>query len=448
MKKALFLLMAVLFAGSFWVQSVFAGAAIDEEHTAGGSSTVINQSLGRFAQSFKLHYTRLDKVEIELSNVGAGQTLTVQIRHKSGTFWDEGNVAIISNQAVGDGWNTFDFPDIAVLTGEKDSYGIWVTCTTNNVQWKYKEPGAYDRGFAIWQSSDEVNMDWNFKAWGYDPTEIIEEQNNPGSDQDPEQTGATTSTSTSTSTSIATGEAPATTVSTSIVKPSDLTATYTTSANLTWKASTTTDIDGYVVFRSETKGKSYTKIGQTTKTVLTYTDATAEASKTYYYVVRAYKGTSQSASSNEASLAIPATAGPTVPQNLKIKGIGSNYIGVKWDKNPEANISGYELTIAKGEEKIETVQVNPEKNSHVFKGLNPITEYTITLSAKNSDDKQSEAATLKVTTLNESDAIIIGGFELNTLSWCMLGASFILLALLVVMIIKRHKKSKKPVEAS
>lgn len=438
MKKVLCAIAAVLMAGIMYVQPALAGPAIDEEHTAGGANTTINSSLGSFAQTFKMHYSRLDKVEIELINVGANKTATVAIKHRTGLNWDEGNVAIVSNQAIGDGWNTFNFPDITVGTTENDSYGIWVTCN-DTVYWKYKSgPSVYDRGFAIWQNQDKLDWDWNFKVWGYDPTEIIEEQTNPGSDQTPEQTGITTPASTT-----PTGEAPAAKESAAIAKPSELTATYSDGVQLAWKASATTDITGYIVFRSEEKGKGYTKLSDVAKTKLDYTDKTAAASKTYYYIVRAVKGVEQSASSNEASITVPENAAPTTPQNFKVKGTGSSYIAVEWDKNPETNISGYELVISKGTETIETVLVETTATSYVFKNLAPASEYAITIVAKNSNDKQSEPETLTSSTTAELPPVEAAGFQMNTLSWVLLGGAIILFGLLIYLIAKRRREKRQ-----
>jgi preprotein translocase subunit SecG len=110
-------------------------------------------------------------------------------------------------------------------------------------------------------------------------------------------------------TSAVASETPAASVETSIAKPTELKAVYEKAVTLTWNASATSDIDGNKLFRSETKGKDYKKIGQTTKKILTFLDATVATDKTYYYVVRAYKGSGQSASSNEASITVSASAG-------------------------------------------------------------------------------------------------------------------------------------------
>jgi hypothetical protein len=73
---------------------------------------------------------------------------------------------------------------------------------------------------------------------------------------------------------------------------------------LTWTASTSTGITAYNVYRSVTSGSGYAKIGSTTS-VLNYTDSTVMSGLTYYYVVTALAGTSESTWSNQASVSIP-----------------------------------------------------------------------------------------------------------------------------------------------
>lgn len=435
MKRVLFLILALVMSGIFYVQPVSAGPSVDQEYYNATDGSLAIKSNVVILQSFRpMTYSTMHKIDVNLRN--ASGTVGFVLKKWNGEDWDP--IRYINGQPAVNGWNTFDFEDVAVVVGAR--YCITLEASSYDTQWYYGQlapNGPYPNGFAQYGGNytDYPERDFHFRTWGTDPVEIVEEQTNPGSDQDPEQTGIYPASTT-------TGEVPATTVSTSIAKPSGLTATYSDGVALTWKASTTADVDGYIVFRSETKGKGYTKLTNVAKTKLDYTDKTAAASKTYYYVVRATKGVEQSASSNEATITIPATAAPVTPLNLKVKGTGSNYLGVEWDKNPEVNISGYELTISKGTENVETAQTDATATSYVFKNLEPVTEYTITLIAKNSDGKQSEAATLTVSTIAELAAITPAGFQMDTLSWIMLAAAVVLLGVLAFMVAKRRKNKK------
>jgi Abnormal spindle-like microcephaly-assoc'd, ASPM-SPD-2-Hydin len=78
------------------------------------------------------------------------------------------------------------------------------------------------------------------------------------------------------------------------------------SATLSWNASTTSGVVGYLVERADQSGGPYTPMTATPIAVTTFTDSTVVAGNTYFYVVVAVDATGQlSAPSNEASVTIP-----------------------------------------------------------------------------------------------------------------------------------------------
>jgi hypothetical protein len=89
--------------------------------------------------------------------------------------------------------------------------------------------------------------------------------------------------------------------------PSMLACTITShSVALNWAApaaDTSNAPTGYNIYRTQTSGSNYTKIGSTT-TALTYVDA-AVSSGMYYYAVTAVNGAGESAQSNEVSAQVP-----------------------------------------------------------------------------------------------------------------------------------------------
>jgi len=315
MKKVLMVVCAALMSAVFFVGSANAGPSIDQQYTGGGASLAIS-SKQRMAQRFLPIMTGLSKVDIELANVGSNQKVTVTIRHKTGLNWDEADVAKVSNQIAINGWNEFDFDDVTVT---KDGwYGIFVTADAGP-QWKYNNgPSTYDRGYAIYDSDDYVDADFNFKTWGTTPVEMVAEQ-----DISEQQNSTPDEISTPAGQTTGTGAAPATTTSASIKVASGLTALYSNNAaNLHWTASTSTDIDGYKIFRSEAEKTGFTEIGKTVKTTVEYIDnKDLVVGKTYYYFVRVYKGTAESASTSTVSLLIPeatATANTNTNSTLPI----------------------------------------------------------------------------------------------------------------------------------
>lgn len=87
--------------------------------------------------------------------------------------------------------------------------------------------------------------------------------------------------------------------------------TYNThAANLSWTASTSSNVSYYNVYRGTTSGGPYNKIGSTTANsgATTYTDSSVQAGQTYYYV-----GTAVDTSGNESGYSNQATASIPTP---------------------------------------------------------------------------------------------------------------------------------------
>jgi hypothetical protein len=75
---------------------------------------------------------------------------------------------------------------------------------------------------------------------------------------------------------------------------------------LSWQPSASTDVTGYLVYRSTTPGAGFSPL-TTTLDALSYTDETVANGKTYYYVVTSIDGSgNESAQSNEVTAVIPA----------------------------------------------------------------------------------------------------------------------------------------------
>lgn len=152
------------------------------------------------------------------------------------------------------------------------------------------------------------SWDFNYATLGY---------NQPA--ETPATPASTPASTTPSGQTVGTGNAPATTTSAAIKSPTNLAATFADNAvKLTWTKSATADIDGYKVFRSESKTSNFKEIGKTVKATLAYSDSKdLTISKTYYYMVRAYKVSDESASSSAAQITIPETATLTVSETMK-----------------------------------------------------------------------------------------------------------------------------------
>ena len=79
------------------------------------------------------------------------------------------------------------------------------------------------------------------------------------------------------------------------------------SVTLNWSASTSSNVNGYHVYRGATSGGSYTKITSSPVAATTYTDNNVLAGQTYYYVATAVDiNNNESTYSNEAQATVPA----------------------------------------------------------------------------------------------------------------------------------------------
>jgi hypothetical protein len=76
--------------------------------------------------------------------------------------------------------------------------------------------------------------------------------------------------------------------------------------DLSWTASTSSDVVGYDVYRGTTSGGPYTEISSATIAVTAFTDTDVSAGTTYFYVVTAVDGSGlQSAYSNQVTAVVP-----------------------------------------------------------------------------------------------------------------------------------------------
>ena len=72
--------------------------------------------------------------------------------------------------------------------------------------------------------------------------------------------------------------------------------------DLTWAGSTSSDVTQQRIYRSTTAGGPYTLVTtMANNTTTAYTDTGLANFTTYYYVIRAYDATQESANSNQAS---------------------------------------------------------------------------------------------------------------------------------------------------
>jgi FtsP/CotA-like multicopper oxidase with cupredoxin domain len=127
------------------------------------------------------------------------------------------------------------------------------------------------------------------------------------------------------------------TCSTVPTAPSGLTATAIsgTQVNLSWTASSSTCTGSvvYNIFRSTTSGFTPSSSNQISSGVsgTTFSDTSAAASTTYFYLVEGVNGAGSSSASNQATATTPSNCvAPTAPSGLAATATSSNAISLSW----------------------------------------------------------------------------------------------------------------------
>jgi len=309
MKKISFLLVALLL--SFANNSIARAAdgVLDQFYTEGTGSLLICTG-SRMYQTFKPTKSILTNVEIEVTDPSGD--LSVRVMSNEGGWHD---VTENITQTAVNGWNAFDFTNVPVTPGNTYSINVTGDCSS---KWKYGEGNPYPDGEMVWQSFGQPTRDFNFMTFGKDEVTDPEEPTatpavDGGDGADATATATVASGDADDSTSGTTGgenigKETLGEVSNTISKAGNLVAKYLSkngSVSLTWKASTTADIDGYKIFRSEKEKTGFVKVGEVKKDKTVYVDKHPIPGKLMYYQVRAYRKTLQSASSNTAKIKVP-----------------------------------------------------------------------------------------------------------------------------------------------
>jgi hypothetical protein len=182
-----------------------------------------------------------------------------------------GNSVGQTSAVVSAGWVDFTFATALTLTPSL-SYQIHLTReATANVSWNYCQPGGYGGGYAVTGGAIIPDKDYNFQTFGYNQ--------------------AAPSPSPSSASAI---EPPAN------LKAEDIPDDTGGKIKLSWDKSTTKSIDGYRLFRKPESEADFKKVVDLDYKNLKYEDTGLENGTAYDYKLRAYKGTNESADSNQA----------------------------------------------------------------------------------------------------------------------------------------------------
>lgn len=285
----LFAIIFILLISISWTSPVSAGVTgqtLDQENSTlpwvdCSQIDALNRS-----QTFKPSLNRIISVDLYLAARANNAEITLTITKDS----DGSTVGQATSQLSGgpnETWETFAFSDPFVTVTPEASYSLNLLSSEDQTRICYTND-LYSRGYY----RTVPTTDWLFKIYGKnvaDPSGSTSNSTNP------------TSTSTKPS---------------AISAPNNLQATYKDplTVNLIWNKSSTTNITGYNIYRSQNKTDNLIKIGSVDKNTIAYEDKTGlEHGKSYYYYVRAYNSAVESANSNEALASVPAAVTNVAP---------------------------------------------------------------------------------------------------------------------------------------
>lgn len=196
-------------------------------------------------------------------------------------------------------------PALTLIPGQTYYIQLDVLYGANNIYWFYANQSCYANGTAYGESiGDPVESAWDFMFQTYGYTYTAPSANTTPTDNTPATSTAAPAPDSTPGVSI-----PKTTTSSSIKPPTNLNAVYDKEKSLivlNWTASSTSDIDGYIISRSE-DNSVFSDLGIVNKNTLSYSDMAIVTEKSYFYKVRAYKATLSSTTTDSISVAVPAT---------------------------------------------------------------------------------------------------------------------------------------------
>ena len=246
------------------------------------------------SQTFRSDYDTISSIHVWLGGEGKFFVNIIAL--------DQNNAVLMSTEIDYDGPGRYsigddDFAPFKVVPGGRYALSMSSPQTVvDHPSWETSNnPDCYSYSSAEVDGAvpaDQAVKDYNFVINGYNtPTEAAAAP--PVNNSTPVDSSKAT--------------APATNTSTSLEAPTSLTASSTTIdsgsiVSLKWKASKTTDIDGYKIYRSLKEDSEFTLIATTSKTILDATDSNVVSGTNYYYFIRAYKGSNESSSTNTAKV--------------------------------------------------------------------------------------------------------------------------------------------------
>jgi len=406
-------------------------------------------------QTFAPSKNRLDAVGVRASGNGTAGSLTVYLL-------DLEEIELISQfnipLATYERWVYYDFPEDIVINSVNKPHAIYITSDNNNAYWTVSLSNTYARGNAIIDSANDTTQDFAFVTYGYNYEAPPAEEGDPIIEEEGGETVEQTGDNTGGEPAITPPALPSQSiVAPTGVKAEDVPEDEGKAIKISWKASTTSGINTYKIYRSVTNSGGFVAIGTVQKTELEYTDESVEMGKKYYYFVRSVKNKDESANSNMAEMASVDNKAPQTPQNFYLSGKGAKIQNFKWSKNSEEDLAGYILKVYKkgldpkenGATEIKAFELAKDRDKYaldfsVDNALSINTEYDYYLLAKDTSGNMSEMVKAVDEPIEEevAESTEDQNSIFTTQNYIYAGGALLIIALAIYLIVSAVKRKK------
>jgi len=412
----------------------------DAYNDGGGYTTMIRSSEFLASQTFTPTQNRLSKIEITVLGDGNGEVGMTLLKDGSIiAFNTDGMMAEPNGTEV----MTMQFNDIELVPGHSGYKILPIYSVGNASLFWYKKTACYAGGNAYFGNTAQ-DFDFDFATYGF----TYEDPADPPAEEEGDDTTDDTFTTEDTSTITAGTEAnpSSKTTSYSIKAATELSAIDTPedqggSLDLTWEKSTTTGVEGYQVYRKDSEDGDFEAVVAVNKDQLTYTDASIETGKIYFYSVRAYIDDRESYDSNEAQGEAVDNLAPEAPKNFKLKSSTTEKITLSWDANGEEDLKGYYLTVIKHGESavLKLAEISKDETGYVLNKSDlegDLDEVSLYLQAEDANGNFSDRSG-PVTSAFVNSASTMASL------WIIIICIIILAGIIIFLVYRRRKKLNK-----
>ncbi|MCD6422048.1 hypothetical protein J7L13_01710 [bacterium] len=365
------LLLAFLFSPLPAFSAVGELDQVNEVDTSDGSLTI--RSHQEICQTFIPTLNRLNGVGFFVEGAEKGDEVAVVVKDLSA------NQVIVSTSTTieePDGWNVAPFEAVKVYSDHL--YALCLNTPSATMMWTYKDYDSYPKGYAIWDSKEDLSKDFGFLTFGLNVAEEEQQENQSEESQTQEE---------STPSEESTLSAPQN------VSAQDVPDDQGKAIKISWKA--VSGAEGYNVYRRKAGEKDFQKLASTTS--LVYIDRQVQPNEEYEYRITAYKAQEESPPSEIVKAKAIDNLPPAKPTHLEVKVLADGKtLVISWQAPEDEDLAGFVLRAISEEEKILLLkELKKDETEFLTEKLDLNQKFTIKVQAKDSSGNLSEPAEFK-----------------------------------------------------